>query len=176
MFALTNPGLPPYVRRMTIERAAQVIQVAYPQVYLACHTRHQRKRTSAHRVSARDATILAHLQTGTATVPARLAEHLGIARSTLSEALKRLTALGYVERSAAKNGGVRLSAQGLDVIRSNSVLEAERLHAVLGTLTARERQAVVRGMRTLATGCERAAHARAGAAGARTSAASRGDR
>jgi DNA-binding MarR family transcriptional regulator len=158
---------------MTIERAAQVIQVAYPQVYLACHTRHQRKRTSVHRVSARDATILAHLQTGTATVPARLAEHLGIARSTLSEALKRLTALGYVERSAAKNGGVRLSAHGLGVIRRNSVLEAERLHAVLATLTVRERQAVVAGMRALAAGCERAVHARTGRTAGGASAASR---
>ena len=157
---------------MTIERAAQVIQVAYPQVYLACHTRHQRKRTSAHRVSARDATILAHLQTASATVPARLAEHLGIARSTLSEALKRLIALGYVERSEAKNGGVRLSARGLDVIRSNSVLEAGRLHAVLETLTSRERQAVVTGMRALAAGCERVARTRAGTTSPRTPTAS----
>ena len=146
---------------MTIERIVQIIQVAYPQVYLACHTRHQRKRTSVHRVSARDATILAHLHPVTATIPARLAEHLGIARSTLSEALKRLTTLGYVERARTRAGGVRLSARGLEVIRGSSVLEARRLQAVLQTLTPTERRAVVAGMTALAAGCERAARTRA---------------
>lgn len=145
---------------MTIDRIVQIIQVAYPQVYLACHTRHQRKRSSAHRVSARDATILAHLHPVTATIPARLAEHLGIARSTLSEALKRLTTLGYVERARSRAGGVRLSTRGLDVIRSSSVLEARRLQAVLETLTPSERRAVVAGMSALAAGCERAARTR----------------
>jgi DNA-binding MarR family transcriptional regulator len=81
---------------MTIEHAVQVVQVAFPQVYLACHTRHQRKRSTEHRLSQRDAAILAHLDERVGAVPARLARHLGIGRSTLSEALKRLTRLGYV--------------------------------------------------------------------------------
>ena len=84
---------------MTLERTVQIIQVAYPQVYLACHTRHQRKRTTVHRLSPRDSSILAHLDPVVPMKPARLAAHLSIARSTLSEALKGLTALGYTQQT-----------------------------------------------------------------------------
>lgn len=89
---------------MSLERTLQVVQVGYPQVYLACHTRHQRKRTTAHRLSARDSSILAHLDVASETTPARLATHLGIARSTLSEATKRLEILSPAERRAVERG------------------------------------------------------------------------
>src|ERR671932_1944159 len=93
---------------MTIDATVTTVQLTYPQVYLACHTRHQRKRTTAHRLSARDAAILAHLDARAATTPAQLARHLGVARSTLSEALKRLEVLGYVRRQPrAAAGGER---------------------------------------------------------------------
>src|SRR3954471_9867026 len=85
---------------MTIDQAIHIVQVSFPQVYLACHTRHQRKRSTEHRLSPRDASILAHLDTEWPITPARLATHLGIAKSTLSEALKRLIALGYAGNAA----------------------------------------------------------------------------
>lgn len=144
---------------MTLERTLQVVQVTYPQVYLACHTRHQRKRSSAHRVSSRDAAILAHLSPTTAVLPARLAEHLGVARSTLSEALKRLSALGYVERPAAGRGGVRLTMRGAEVVGADSVLETGRLRAALATLTPAELRLVAKGLTALADGCRRARRA-----------------
>ena len=83
-------------------------------------------------------------------MPARLATHLGVARSTLSEALKRLVALGFVERA---RGGVLLSAQGARAIRDTSVLETERLRTALGTLSARELRLVTAGMTALAGAC-----------------------
>ena len=147
-----------------------VVQVAFPQVYLACHTRHQRKRSTAYRVSARDASILAHLATDAPTAPARLAAHLGVAKSTLSEATKRLAALGYVAQAArpAAGGtrggvGLLLTARGAAVIRDTSVLETERLRAALATLTPAELRAVARGMSLLATGCRRMSAPRSGA-------------
>ncbi|MEO8623597.1 MAG: MarR family winged helix-turn-helix transcriptional regulator [bacterium] len=147
---------------MTLERTAQIIQVAYPQVYLACHTRHQRKRTSMHRLSSRDSSILAHLDATTAMPPARLATHLSIARSTLSEALKRLTALGYTRQTtrSSANGerggvGILLTPKGLAAIRETSVLETPRLREVLETLSAAELRAVARGMSVLANACSR---------------------
>lgn len=143
-----------------IEHALQVIQVAYPQVYLACHTRHQRKRTTTHALSARDSSILSHLDVRTPTTPAKLARHLGIARSTLSEAIKRLTSMGYTTQSArttsaGNRGGVAISLteHGLDAIRDTSVLEEPRLRAVLQHLSATELRDVARGMNALAAAC-----------------------
>jgi len=162
LFVLTNALGRSYLRAMTPERTAQIIQFAYPQVYLACHTRHQRKRTSIHRLSARDSSILAHLDVTTATMPARLAAHLSIARSTLSEALKRLTALGYTRQTtrSSENGerggvGILLTSKGLAAIRETSVLETPRLREVLDTLSPSELRAVARGMSVLANACSR---------------------
>src|SRR5215813_14114338 len=135
---------------MRLEQVVHVVQVSFPQVYLACHTRHQRKRSTTHRLSVRDSAILAHLDERRPMVPSKLAEHLDIARSTLSEALKRLVALGYVERRAAttgdgRNAAVVLSARGAAAIRDTSVLETERLRAALEQSDARELRAISAG-------------------------------
>ena len=147
---------------MTLEHTLQLIQAAYPQVYLACHTRHQRKRSTPHRLSARDAAILAHLSDTVPTTPSKLAGHLGIARSTLSEALKRLTTLGFTTvtprpAAAGTRGGVGvlLTPKGMKAIRETSVLEEPRLRALLGTMSDTERKRVARGMGALAAACGR---------------------
>ena len=145
---------------MTIDQTIQVVQVSFPQVYLACHTRHQRKRSTEHQLSSRDAAILAHLDERVAITPARLASHLGIARSTLSEALKKLAKLGFVRRAgepsrATRTTAVLLSAKGAAAIRDTSVLETGRLRDALDGLTRAELQAIVKGMTRLAAACRR---------------------
>ena len=109
---------------MTVDQAIRVVQMAYPQIYLACHTRHHRKRTTEHRLSQRDAAILAHLDETAPTVPGRLARHMGIGRSTLSEALKRLVELGYTRRTEDDPDGrltsVVLTTRGARAIRETS--------------------------------------------------------
>jgi DNA-binding MarR family transcriptional regulator len=146
---------------MNLDRAVQIIQVSYPQVYLACHTRHQRKRSSEHRLSARDGSILSHLDEHEPIAPARLATHLGIAKSTLSEALKRLIALGYVRRAGERDDterdrrftAVTLTRRGAQAIQQTSVLETNRLAEVLATLPDRELQRITAGMTLLARAC-----------------------
>src|SRR5215212_1737584 len=136
---------------MTLEQAIQVVQVSYPQVYLACHTRHQRKRSTDHRLSARDSSILAHLHADRPTSPARLATHLGVSRSTLSEALKRLTELGFVDRPAGgRMSGVILAAKGVRAIRDTSVLETARLRTALEMASREDLNAIAHGMTRLA--------------------------
>jgi DNA-binding MarR family transcriptional regulator len=147
-----------------IGRTAHIVQVAFPQVYLACHTRHERKRSNPHELSARDAAILAHLDKQTSIAPSRLAAHLGLARSTLSEALKRLEALGFVRPPNGPTGGGRrssvfLSSLGAEAIRDTSVLETPRLQAALGTASGPELRAIAAGMRLLAEVCRRRADA-----------------
>ena len=143
---------------MPLDHAIHVIQLAYPQVYLACHTRHQRRRSSEHHLSARDSAILSHLHEATPVTSARLAAHLGVARSTLSEALKRLDALGYIKTAdagARRRTALLLSRRGVEAIRGSSVLETPRLRAVLSHATPRELRAITAGMTALADACRR---------------------
>jgi DNA-binding MarR family transcriptional regulator len=148
-----------YLGRMTIDQTMQVVQVSYPQIYLACHTRHQRKRSTDHGLSARDGAILAHLSAERATLPSRLAAHLGVSRSTASEALKRLTKLGFVVRTLRTTdrriSGAQLSAKGVHAIRKASVLETARLRAALALATRSDRVAIADGMTRLAKVCRR---------------------
>jgi DNA-binding MarR family transcriptional regulator len=138
---------------MTVDQAVTAVQVAYPQVYLACHTRHQRKRSTEHRLSSRDSSILAHLDEAIPVAPGRLATHLGIARSTMSEALAVLIRLGYVARATPIGAAVVLTARGRRAIEETSVLETGRLHAVLASLSPADRRLVSRGLMRLAAAC-----------------------
>lgn len=138
---------------MRLEQAIRMVQVAYPQVYLACHTRHQRKRSTEHRLSARDSSILAHLDDVNPIAPSQLARHLGIARSTMSEALRKLIALGFVARATPRGAAVVLSEKGRRAISDTSVLEFARLHAVLSPLSANDRQLICRGLQRLSDAC-----------------------
>lgn len=173
LFVLTNNPVSDYVRdmpssartnsRVDLEHALQVIQVAYPQIYLACHTRHQRERTTEHGLSSRDSSILAHLDITVPMTPSKLASHLGIARSTLSEAIKHLSSLGYTTQETRESDrgnrggvGVLLTQKGLDAIRETSVLEAPRLRAALTQLTASQLRDVTRGLSALAMACRTA--------------------
>lgn len=145
---------------MTLDDAVATVQLTYPQVYHACHTRHQRKRTTEHALSARDAAILAHCGIESPIVPAKLARHLSIAASTLSEAIKKLTKAGYVCRVAQVEGdgrhsGILLTAQGLRAVRETSVLESARLAAVLADVSPADRASIALGLTKLAEACRR---------------------
>ena len=142
---------------MNVEDAARIVQLTYPQVYFACHTRHQRKRSTEHRLSQRDSAILVHLGVSLPIGPSELARHLEINRSTMSEALKRLIALGFVKRAGSGSAAVLLTEKGLRAIEDTSVLETERLHAVLARLSARERSEIACALQSFARVCRGAA-------------------
>jgi MarR family transcriptional regulator, organic hydroperoxide resistance regulator len=145
---------------MTLDQAIHIVQVSFPQIYLACHTRHQRKRSTEHRLSQRDAAILAHLDPERPQSPAKLAAHLGIARSTLSEALKRLIALGYAGSASIsrRTTKVVLTAKGARAIRETSVLETNRLRNAMEDLSRRDLSLVADGMEALAAACRALGH------------------
>jgi DNA-binding MarR family transcriptional regulator len=144
--------------RVTIDRAAELVQFAYPQVFYACHTRHGRARSGPTRLSDRDAQLLVHLDRRAPLTLSRLAHHMDLSASTLSEAVKRLDGLGYLAKARAGEGdrrrvGIALTPKGVAAVRASSVLETPRLRAVLGRLSAADRRRVVDGLDCLARAC-----------------------
>jgi len=143
---------------VTLDRAIERIQFCYPQVYYACHTRHDRARSTTVHLSGRDSTILVHLDGAEPVSLSRLARHMSLSPSTLSEAVTRLVTLGYVVKGRRAAGdrrrvGLALTRKGIDAVRASSVLEATRLRRVLSALPKPERAAAVAGLELLARGC-----------------------
>jgi len=146
---------------VTLDRAIERIQFCYPQVYYACHTRHDRARSTTAHLSARDSTILVHLDGAEPVTLSTLARHLSLSPSTLSEAVTKLEALGYVVKARGAAGdrrrvGLVLTRKGIDAVRASSVLEAQRLRLALCTLSSPDRAAAVAGLELLARACQRA--------------------
>ena len=141
-------------------RDVRLVQVAYPQIYFACHTRHIRRASTGTRLSAADSTLLAHLDVDRATRPTELARHLGVAASTLSAALARLAKLGYVTlgRAAADRRAVelRLTDKGAAAMQASSVLDADLVAKMLAHLSSSERKRALQGIGLMAKGARRA--------------------
>ena len=135
------------------------IQRLYPQIYIACHTDHVRAVSTKWRISSQDASILVHLDRDAGLSPRALANHLGVAPSTLSAAIARLAELGYLTNEPngtdRRKRELRLTARGAEAIASTSVLNAERVSVLLKKLKPAERKAAVHGMALLARAARR---------------------
>lgn len=142
---------------MTIDQAVERVQFAYPQIYYACHTRHERQRSSAQQLSRRDSEILVHLDRRAPMRLSALARHLDLAASTLSEAIADLVTFGYVEKTAAEGDrraiGLKLTPKGVAAVRATSVLEAARIAAVLRRMKPADRARAIDGLTALAEAC-----------------------
>ena len=130
------------------------VQRLYPQIFIACHTDHVRAASTEWRISSQDASILVHLDREFGLSPRALAKHLGVASSTLSAAISRLAKLGYITNTTAETDKrqreLRLTARGAEAISGTSVLDVERVQALLKKLTATERKAALKGLALLA--------------------------
>ena len=135
------------------------VQRLYPQIYLACHADHVRAVSTKWRISSQDASVLVHLDRETGLSPRELADHLGVAPSTLSAAIARLSELGYLtskpNETDRRRRELRLTTRGAEAIASTSVLNAERVQALLDKLKPDERKAAVRGLSLLAQAARR---------------------
>lgn len=144
---------------MDLEESLLRVQSAFPRIYLACHSRHQNARTTADNLSQRDATLLAHLDEREPILQSELARHMGIAKSTLSEALSGLEKQQFTIRESDSEDGrstfIRRTALGTGAMSRGSVLEPERLRKLLERLTDRERKRVVEGLELIVKAAER---------------------
>lgn len=140
-------------------RAVEEIQRCYPQIYLACHTRHVRAASTPHRLSAKDSSLLTHLSATEPRTPGELAAHMGVGASTLSAAIRRLGGLGYLRRSQDQSdrraAALTLTEQGAKAMAATSVLDENRVAALLALLSGKERERAVEGMRLLAEASSR---------------------
>ena len=126
------------------------IQRAYPQLYLACHVEHTTRRRE-HGISDRDASVLAHLDDLSPVSAGALAKHLGVGPSTVTEAVDRLEKLGLVERTRkGRKVELRITAAGIEHMQAGSVLDSDRLAALVAALPAARRDEAVRGIELLA--------------------------
>lgn len=134
------------------DQAAAVLR-HYPRIYVACHWDHRARRGQGEALTARDQTILAHVPDSGVRANV-LAQHLNIAASTLSAALKRLAAMKCVALDAdeadARGKVVRLTARGRALLTQTSVLDLNRVRAALRAMTEQDRAAAVRALALLA--------------------------
>ncbi|UJR87378.1 MULTISPECIES: MarR family winged helix-turn-helix transcriptional regulator [Sandaracinus] len=140
-----------------IERdAVRRIQVAYPKIWHACH-RHPSAAARGGGLTERQGTVLVHLADGALSRPADLARHLGIAPSTLSEAIDQLVERGMVERRRHTDDRRRTDFEVTEVghraVEEGSPLDPARLRAALAWLSAEERARAVEGLTLLADAC-----------------------
>jgi DNA-binding MarR family transcriptional regulator len=153
-FALTKDCADRKLLRTMSAADVRLVQTCYPQIYLACHTRHTRRASSPQRLSARDGSLLAHLDERRPTTPSALARHLDVGGPTLSAAVKRLVRLGYIEQDRhpedARRLQLRLARKGVAAMRASSVLDAERVGKVLAQLKPQERRTALKGLALLA--------------------------
>jgi DNA-binding MarR family transcriptional regulator len=132
---------------------------AYPLLYLACHVEHRGRGASATGLTAREASFLAHLDEAEPMRPTALARHLGIAPSSLSAALARLESLGMIaveiDPADARRRLVRLTAKGKEAVAAASVLDPDRVAALLATMPPAERRRAVDGLALLGAAARR---------------------
>ena len=126
-----------------------------------------RAASSAHKLSARDSSLLSHLDEKSPVPPAALARHLGVSPSTLSAAVKRLAKLGYVRQERHPDDGRRLrlylAKKGVAAMRATSVLDVVRVQRLLAALTVVERRTALEGLALLARAARAAMEGEAGA-------------
>lgn len=141
---------------------AQVTEVlvAYPQIYLACHVRHPRRRNTETGVTSREIDVLSHLAGGGIGLSA-LARHLGISLPTCSKLVDELVQRGLATRARQSNDRRRLitklTTAGMRVVERDSVLDAARVAAMLERLEPDERARACAGLTLLADAARRLA-------------------
>ncbi|MBS1708543.1 MAG: winged helix-turn-helix transcriptional regulator [Armatimonadetes bacterium] len=134
--------------------SAQRVLDLYPKIFFACHTRHVRDTNSGAELTAKQASILDHLDLHVGVSLSGLAAHMAVTPATMCVAVDKLVSLGLVDRrrSATDRRQVllHLTANGKEVSDAHSVLDRERVAGMLAELGVEDREAGLRGLAILA--------------------------
>jgi DNA-binding MarR family transcriptional regulator len=141
-----------------VSRAASDLMRYYPRIYFACHTRHVRDPQTNRQLSRHQASVLDHLDEIEPTTLNELARHMGVTPGTMSLAIDRLERRGYVARlrdvADRRRVHVRLTSAGVRVRDASSVLDPERVEALVARLDDADRDVALRGLELLARAAE----------------------
>ena len=150
-----------------IQEAARQVLEFYPRIYFSCHQRHRRDPETQRLLSAHQGSVLDHLDEIEPTGLMELAMHMGVTASTMCISVSRLVRQGYVQRIRDSGDGrrvqLRLTPAGVRVKESQSVLEPERVQAMLSRLSGEELQAGIHGLELLARAAQEEMHSRSSA-------------
>ena len=137
-----------------IGEAAQQVMTLYPRIYFACHTRHVRDPQSDRLLSRHQASILDHLDEIDPVTVNDLARHMGVTPATMSLTADRLERKGYVVRlrdtTDRRRVHLRLTSAGVRVRQESSVLDPDRVQALMSRLSDEERTAALLGLSIIA--------------------------
>jgi DNA-binding MarR family transcriptional regulator len=127
---------------------------AYPAIFLACHRQHVREDETGKAITEHQTSVLDHLHATRATTLSKLAEHLGVGRSTMSITVKRLVRAGYIasgrSKSDARCVGLTLTPTGVRVKEQNTVLDPELVRKMFRLMSAKELETALQGIEYLA--------------------------
>ena len=126
---------------------------AYPAIYLACHRQHLREDESGKTVTEHQASILDHLHTAHPVTLSKLAEHMGVSRSTMSINVKRLVRGGYIacrrDKGDRRSIGLTLTAAGARIKEQNTLLEPELVKQMFSFMSPGELEIALQGIERL---------------------------
>lgn len=127
---------------------------AYPAIFLACHRRHIRDDERGKAITEHRASVLDHLHGTRPTTLSRLAEHMGVSRSTMSITVARLVRDGYVARRRDHNDtrcvALLLTRAGERIKEQNTILDPELLREMFRLIPAAELETSLQGIERLA--------------------------
>lgn len=139
---------------MLIKEEVSKLMDFYPRIYFACHVRHVRDPENERKLTANQASVLDHLDMEDPVTLFDLATHMGVTPSTMSITLRRLIDMGYVSNSKdekdSRRRKIRLTKDGARIKSAKSVLDPERVSAILERLTDDERKMALDGLGLLA--------------------------
>ena len=127
---------------------------AYPTIYLACHREHTRSDEAGKSLTENQASVLDHLDSTRPTTLTRLAEHMGVGRSTMSTTVARLVHGGYIARKRdprdKRSIGLTLTASGKRIQAQNSVLNPQLARQMFKLMDPNEAETALAGLEILA--------------------------
>jgi len=127
---------------------------AYPAIFLACHRRHLREDESGKTITEHQASVLDHLHPAQATTLSKLAEHMGVGRSTMSITVRRLVKRGYIgqrrDRNDARAVGLTLTRAGARIREQNTLLDPELVQEMFSLMSPATLEAGLEGLESLA--------------------------